>query len=234
MMGSFPQGIATGVVVAAAGLGCGSSGTIPMATGSGVQPIEPSDAPLVYETQRLPHTPADVRFMSGMISHHAQAVLIAGWAASHGASAAVGRLSERIVVGQRDEITLMQNWLRDVGAPVPEGDPADTMTEMSDASHHEMMPGMLTAEELTRLDAARGPAFDRLFLTYMIRHHEGALVMVDELFGSYGAGQNETVFQFASNVYSDQSTEIDRMQRMLAELTAGGADRAAVRPSPRF
>ena len=85
-----------------------------------------------------------------------------------------------------------------------------------------LMPGMLTDEQLAQLDAARGMAFDRLFLTLMIQHHEGAVTMVDELFGSPGAGQDEVVFRFASDVYADQTTEIDRMQKMLAAL-----------PSPR-
>jgi uncharacterized protein (DUF305 family) len=80
-----------------------------------------------------------------------------------------------------------------------------------------LMPGMLTPAELAQLDRARGPEFDRFFLTFMIRHHEGALTMVDELFGSHGAGQDEVVFRFASDVYADQSTEIERMQKMLAQ-----------------
>lgn len=80
------------------------------------------------------------------------------------------------------------------------------------------MPGMLTEAQLAQLDAARGADFDRLFLTFMIQHHRGAVTMVEQLFGSYGAGQDETVFKFASDVNVDQATEIDRMQRMLEEL----------------
>ena len=164
---------------------------------------------------------ADVHFMSGMIPHHAQAVKIAGWAASHGASPAVVRLCERIVVGQRDEIELMQTWLRDRGQPVPPAD-AMRMRMMHDGVAHDMlMPGMLTDEELARLDRARGPEFDRLFLAAMIKHHEGAIGMVDQLFASPGAGQDEVVFRFASDVYADQTTEIEHMSKMLAAMSAG-------------
>jgi uncharacterized protein (DUF305 family) len=115
--------------------------------------------------------PADVAFMSGMIPHHAQAVLIAGWAATHTTRPDVKVLAERIVVGQRDEIALMQTWLKDRSLPVPAADATHHRMVMNGMEHDMLMPGMLTAEELARLNAARGPAFDQLFLTYMIRHH---------------------------------------------------------------
>jgi len=163
--------------------------------------------------------PADVQFMSGMIPHHAQAVKIAGWAESHGASAELQRLTERIVVAQRDEIALMQTWLKAQGLPVPPADATHHTMRMADGTEHRMlMPGMLTDEELGQLDAARGPDYDRLFLAAMIRHHQGAITMVNQLFASDGAGQDETVFRFASDVYADQTTEIDRMQQMLDRL----------------
>ncbi len=164
----------------------------------------------------LKHTPADAHFMSGMIHHHAQAVLIAKWAPSHGASAELQRLCERIVVAQADEIALMRTWLADKGEPVPEATDAGPMKMKHGGMDHEMlMPGMLSADDLKRLDAARGNDFDRLFLVYMIRHHEGAITMVEELFGSAGAAQDETVFRFASDVFADQTTEIRVMQQML-------------------
>jgi uncharacterized protein (DUF305 family) len=172
------------------------------------------------DSARLRYVAADVAFMSGMIHHHAQAVLMAGWAPSHGASQAIRALCERIVVGQRDEIALMQRWLRDRHETVPDGDASHDMMPGMDPSS--MMPGMLTADQLAQLDRARGPEFDRLFLTFMIQHHQGAIVMVDKLFGSQGAGEEEIVFRFASDVYADQTTEIDRMQKMLAVLPAGG------------
>jgi uncharacterized protein (DUF305 family) len=163
-----------------------------------------------------PYNEADVHFMSGMIPHHAQAVLIAGWAASHGARQDVRILCERIVVGQRDEIAMMQTWLGDRGEPVPEATATHMKMKMNGMEHDMLMPGMLTDAELAALDKARGPEFDRMFLIAMIKHHQGAISMVDELFASYGAAQEETIFRFASDVYADQTTEIDRMQKMLA------------------
>jgi uncharacterized protein (DUF305 family) len=156
---------------------------------------------------RPPYTRADVEFMSGMIGHHAQAVVMAGWAPTHGAGASLRALAERIVVGQRDEIALMQTWLRDRNETVPDG-----------VTSHHLMPGMLTAEQLARLDQARGPEFDRLFLAFMIQHHQGAITMVEQLFGANGAAQDETVFKFASDVHVDQITEIEFMSKMLAAL----------------
>jgi len=164
---------------------------------------------------RLPYTDADVDFMSGMIPHHAQAVIMAGWAPSHGARKDVAILCERMVVEQRDEIAMMQNWLRDRGQTVPDAASTRHRMKMNGMEHDMLMPGMLTDEEMAALDRARGPEFDRLFLLGMIRHHQGAIDMVDVLFKSYGAAQDETVFKFASDVYADQSIEIDRMQGML-------------------
>lgn len=168
------------------------------------------------------YTPADVHFMSGMIPHHAQAVLIAGWAATHDAGIAVRTLCERIVVAQKDEIATMQRWLEERGHPVPAADATHLRMTMNGVEHDMLMPGMLDAQALAQLDRSRGVAFDRLFLIAMIRHHEGAVTMVDQLFSSSGgAGQDETVFRLASDIYADQTTEIDRMQTMLAALPGG-------------
>jgi uncharacterized protein (DUF305 family) len=164
---------------------------------------------------RLPYSDADVEFMSGMIPHHAQAVIMAGWAPSHGARPDVAVFCERIVVGQRDEIATMQTWLRDRGEEVPDAASTRHKMKMDGMTHEMLMPGMLSDDEMAALDRARGPEFDRLFLTGMIRHHQGAIDMVDVLFKSYGAAQDETVFKFASDVYADQSTEINRMNEML-------------------
>lgn len=161
---------------------------------------------------------ADIYFMSGMIPHHAQAVLIAGWAPSHGAGERVKLLCERIVVSQRDEIKLMQTWLADRGQEVPPADATHHKMQHGDAVHEMLMPGMLTDEELKQLDAARGTEFDRLFLRFMIKHHQGALTMVKELFASYGAAQDDDVYKFASDVEADQEMEIERMQQMLAAI----------------
>lgn len=166
-------------------------------------------------------TEADLHFMSGMIHHHAQAVLIAKWATTHGASAELQRLCERIVVGQSDEIVLMQTWLKDKGAPVPEATPGPMKMKMGSMTHEMLMPGMLSDDELKALDAARGTDFDKLFLAGMIKHHEGALTMVEELFAAHGAAQDETVFRFASDVFADQTTEIRVMKEMLAVRDKG-------------
>ncbi|MGH7645099.1 MAG: DUF305 domain-containing protein [Gemmatimonadales bacterium] len=166
------------------------------------------------------YTPADVHFMSAMIAHHAQAVLIAGWAATHNAGASVRALCDRTVVGQRDEIVLMQQWLRERNLPVPEGDAShDTRAGVH---HSTPMPGMLTPEQMARLDRASGTEFDRRFLTFMIQHHQGAITMVDELFSSPGGGEEERAFRLASDIFADQSTEIARMQQMLAALPPEG------------
>jgi uncharacterized protein (DUF305 family) len=167
------------------------------------------------DSARKGYTPADVHFMTGMIAHHAQAVLMAGWAPSHGASASLRAMCERIVVGQGDEIVLMQRWLRDRHEMVPAGDATHDMMPGMD---HDLMPGMLTHQQLMQLDSARGTEFDRWFLTFMIQHHMGAITMVNELFGSQGGGEEEIVFRFASDVYADQTTEIARMNRMLDAL----------------
>lgn len=176
------------------------------------------------DSARYPYTTADVRFMSGMIGHHAQAIVMSAWAPSHGANPAVSRLAERIINAQRDEITTMQQWLRDRLQPVPDAQPMkmDAMHDMAGMSMSSMsnalMPGMLTDAQMKALDAAHGKIFDQLFLTFMIQHHRGATSMVKDLFGTDGAAQDETVFKFASDVNVDQTTEIARMELMLVTL----------------
>ena len=170
------------------------------------------------DTGRAPYNAADVQFMSGMIDHHAQAILMAGWAPSHDASASVRALCERVVVGQRDEIAFMQRWLRERGLPVPPGD-ASHGHDMAGMDHAALMPGMLTPDQLGQLDAARGTEFDRLFLKFMIQHHQGAITMVNQLFSANGATLDDLIFKYASDVNVDQTTEINRMGRMLATLS---------------
>ena len=170
------------------------------------------------DSARYPYTEADIRFMSGMISHHAQAIKMAKWAPTHGASPAVIRLTERIINAQTDEITLMGNWLSARRQPVPEPNPDGMKMTMGGEQHVMLMPGMLSEAQMKELDAARGEEFDRLFLTFMIQHHRGAVSMVNELFAAHGAGQDETVFKFASDVQVDQTTEINRMLEMLFAL----------------
>lgn len=156
--------------------------------------------------------------MSGMIAHHSQAIIMARMAPSHGASARIRTLSERIINAQQDEIASMQQWLRDRNQPVPSPDEHDAMMDMSGMDHEMLMPGMLTRAQLEQLDDSRGREFDRLFLTFMIHHHRGAVSMVETLFGTQGAAQDETIFKLASDINVDQTTEIDRMAGMLASL----------------
>jgi uncharacterized protein (DUF305 family) len=165
------------------------------------------------------HTAADVQFMQGMIGHHAQAVVMAAMAPTHGASAQVALFCRKILRSQADEIELMQGWLRDRGERVPDPKDPHAGMDMSMPGHTMLMPGMLTSEQLAELDQARGVAFDRLFLSDMIQHHEGALTMVATLFDSPGAGQTPEIFGFATGVDADQRAEIARMRAMLATIT---------------
>ena len=166
---------------------------------------------------RRPYTKADIEFMSGMIYHHAQAVKMATWCPTHDASKSLQIYCGRVAMAQTAEIGLMSDWLKDRNQPVPDPSAEDDMMDMPGMTHH-TMPGMLTPAQMKQLDAARGKEFDRLFLTFMIQHHRGAISMVDKLFNTPAAGQDEIVFKFANDVQADQSTEIDRMEQMLATL----------------
>lgn len=167
------------------------------------------------EADRSHFTQADVDFMTGMIGHHAQALIMSDLAVPNGASPELQVLAARIINAQNDEIATMQRWLRLRGQDVP-----DPMAAATDHSHHMHMPGMLSAEQLAELEAARGAAFDRLYLTYMIQHHKGAVTMVDTLFSTDGAGQDEDAFRLATDINVDQITEIARMEQMLEALSS--------------
>jgi uncharacterized protein (DUF305 family) len=190
--------------------------------GTAQQPVPAVPEPAAHPAPRMQHTQADVRFMRDMIHHHAQAIVISEWAPTHDAGAEIRTLAERIINAQKDEIASMQKWLRDRGEAVP--DPKAKPAMMQGGAHHEghhTMPGMLTEAQLRELDATRGEEFERLFLRLMIQHHRGAVTMVNELFGSVGAAQDESVFKLAADISADQSSEIARMQRMLAARTLG-------------
>lgn len=179
-------------------------------------------------------TAADVDFMQGMIHHHAQALVMSRLADANGASPSVRTLAARIINAQSDEIATMQNWLRARAQPVPELHEMNgtLMVHMPAGhdGHHAHMPGMLSDAQLAELRAATGAAFDRLFLTFMIQHHKGAVTMVEALFKSDGAGQDEQVFKFASDAQVDQTTEIARMELMLNARQPSGA---SAKPAPR-
>ncbi|HYV96841.1 MAG TPA: DUF305 domain-containing protein [Gemmatimonadaceae bacterium] len=190
-----------------------------VAAGTGLIPVRNGQTELSPAARGpRPYTDADVQFMSGMIHHHAQAVIMAGWAKSHGANPALQRLCERIVNAQSDEIVVMQGWLRDRGKPVPNATDTKMHMTMNGMTHDMLMPGMLSDEEMASLDKARGVEFDRQFLVGMIKHHEGAITMVNEVLAAPGAVQDDLVFKFTNDIYADQTTEIAVMQKMLETL----------------
>ncbi len=165
-----------------------------------------------------PRSLADVRFMQGMIMHHAQAVEMTALIESHTVNKNLRSLGARISSSQSDEIKFMKRWLEAREEPI-----SPTMPEMagmdmsSHASHSMLMPGMLTEKQMEALKKAKGEEFDRLFLTGMIQHHGGALIMVKDLFDTAGAGQDAELFNFATDVDSGQRAEIRIMQTMLGE-----------------
>jgi uncharacterized protein (DUF305 family) len=174
------------------------------------------------DSARLPWTAADVQFMQGMIHHHAQAIEMCKWAPTHGASASVQTLCGRIINAQGDEIALMSQWLKDRRQDVPSPTATTMKMTMNGKEMDMLMPGMLSPEQMHQLDLARGQNWDKMFLQDMIQHHRGAVSMVHDLFETQGAGQDEMVFKFASDVNVDQTTEITRMEKMLFALTIEG------------
>jgi uncharacterized protein (DUF305 family) len=215
-------------IIAVAGCTQPSARSATTAVPSPAQPVSTAEsnraaaARARADSSRRPYTEADIHFVSGMIGHHAQAIAMSQWAESHGASATLRTLAGRIINAQRDDITLMQNWLRDRHQPVPDADPRGMKMDMGGMTHYMAMPGMLTEDQMKQLDAARGTDFDRLFLNFMIQHHRGAVQMVKELLATPGAAQDETIWKLAADVNIDQTTEITRMQQMLALLTIQG------------
>lgn len=219
----------------------GSSGPVP-AAGPRISADSAAALEAIYrarmEESRGRYTEADVRFMTDMIGHHAQAVLMANMAETRASHPAVRTLAARIRNGQVGEIALMQKWLTDRGLPAPEPDlvadsPDEHAGHGAHAGHagraapgpdttHAGMPGMLSPAQLRELAAASGEGFDFLFTSRMIEHHRGAIVMVEALMSADGAAQDPMVFRFASEVQAEQTTEIGRMQRLLATLLGGG------------
>jgi uncharacterized protein (DUF305 family) len=182
-----------------------------------IQPGRPGEASKVVSAEAsvrsgaLPHTAGDTKFMQGMIGHHQQALEMSALVYQNSQSDEMKLLAKRIEVSQIDEINMMKDWLTARRETVPDA-------HAHHAGDHALMPGMLTQAEMKRLASAKGVEFDRLFLQGMIKHHQGALTMVKELFETPGAGQDAEIFAFASDVDADQSMEIDRMAAMLAAL----------------
>lgn len=178
------------------------------------------------DSARMNFSQADVKFMTGMIAHHAQALIMSRLAPENNASPEIQTLASRIINAQKDEIKSMQTWLRDRDQPVPEVhiEGLNLMIHGLGDDHmkmdHTNMAGMLSPAQLKELSEARGEEFDRLFLKYMIDHHKGAVTMVTKLFNTDGAAQDEAAFRLATDIQVDQRTEIARMQLMLDQMTA--------------
>jgi uncharacterized protein (DUF305 family) len=169
-------------------------------------------------------TDADTSFMQGMIMHHSQAVEMVELLRTRGESKELQALGDRIAISQTDEIKYMKQWLEDRGKPTSM--PMDHSMMKHDMKGMDMkgmdmsmpmMPGMLSPQQMKDLEAAKGAAFDHLFLTGMIQHHTGALTMVDELYNTPGAGQDSILFDFATDIDNTQRAEIRIMQAMLAK-----------------
>jgi uncharacterized protein (DUF305 family) len=202
------------IVAIAAGLGvaCRPAGGGPpiVQPGAPGQPNRIISATQAADLSQIAHTDAEIRFIQGMIGHHAQALEMTALIAARTSRADVLMLGKRIEMSQADEIQMMIAWLKTRGLPAPEPHAHHTPGAV-------LMPGMLTSDEMRRLSDAKGAEFDRLFLQSMIRHHEGALTMVDDLFAAAGAAQQSDIFAFATDVDADQRMEIDRMSAMLEE-----------------
>ncbi|HUF75646.1 MAG TPA: DUF305 domain-containing protein [Longimicrobiales bacterium] len=208
----MPAVIAAALTAAVGGQACGG-GPEPS---PGVPPAAAAELEAIYrarvDSALARYTEADARFMTGMIHHHAQALEMAALAPARAASPDVRRLAPRIQTGQEAEIALMRRWLEDRGLPAPEPAAAGA------AGHDLHAPGMLTPEQMQELERATGRNFDRLFLIYMIQHHEGAVARVEQLFATPGAARDASTFRIASGVQVDQRTEIARMEAMLEGL----------------
>ena len=182
----------------------------PGAPGEPVRELSAEDAVKIADTS---YSPADARFMSDMIPHHHQALQMAELVADRTNNPELIDVAGRINASQGDEIEFMQSWLRDRGEPV--SDPT-----AHDAMHtHHSMAGMATPKQMAELAASEGIAFDRLFLALMIRHHEGAVTMVEDLLEQPGSAYDPILFEFTNDVTNDQTTEIERMNALLVSLS---------------
>jgi uncharacterized protein (DUF305 family) len=234
------KAIAAMMISLSAGAGCShvahvatTAPTVPAApaaastvtTATTITTTTTAPATVASSRPRVGYSTADVSFMQGMMGHHAQALVMTALVPSRSRRHDIQLVAQRIELSQRDEIAMMARWLESRHESVPPtGGPHDhaAMAGMSTgasgsatAAPGMLMPGMLTAAELEQLTAATGPAFDHLFLTYMIGHHEGAIVMVTRLFATNGAAQDPEIYRFASDVDADQRAEIARMRTLL-------------------
>ncbi|PWU08013.1 MAG: DUF305 domain-containing protein [Terriglobia bacterium] len=222
LRGPLPDGRGVVSFVCAAllvvGIAAGQQIVQPGAPGQGSKILSPAEAAITLH----PPTDADAEFMQGMIHHHAQAVEMVALLLTRGHDKQLLELGKRISISQTDEIQYMQQWLEDRRLPVPMNHShmnhmAAMKGPMMDMASMPPMPGMLTPQQMQALGKANGRAFDHLFLTGMIQHHTGALVMVQDLFNTAGAGQDNVLYDFATDIDNTQRAEIEIMQRMLKE-----------------
>ena len=184
-----------------------------------IQPGAPGEISQIFDTAELEairglgYSEADVRFMRGMLPHHGQALDMTAMVPTRATTDSFRGMALRMQISQRDEIRLMERWLDEREEEVPAANTHRTMI----TGGMGLMPGMLDPQQMEQLASASGPEFERLFLEFMIMHHEGAITMVQTLFNSSGAGQESLIFKFASDVDADQTIEILRMRRMLDE-----------------
>lgn len=211
-------------ILAAATFGCLLSLTVAAQQAEPAQPVVVQPGAPGQPTRSLPsstkgtlppYSPADVMFMQHMIVHHAQAVEMTALIESHTKNKDVRSLGARISHSQSDEIKFMKRWL--TARAEPTSPPMHAMHGMDMSSHSTLMPGMLSPKQMDALMKAKDEEFDHLFLTGMIQHHNGALIMVTDLFDTAGAGQDAELFNFATDVDSGQRAEIKIMQTMLGE-----------------
>lgn len=174
------------------------------------QPSRLISAEEASDLANLSFTDADVKFMQGMISHHAQAVEMGALVEGRTNREALIAMAQRISISQEDEMSMMRGWLEDRGLDVPDEHAHHSMSE------EDLMPGMLSPEDFAQLTAAEGPQFDSFFLQFMIDHHEGALEMVETLLDQPGSAQDSVIYEFTTDVTADQTSEIERMSAMLA------------------
>jgi uncharacterized protein (DUF305 family) len=216
--------IAIGVALLLAGCGDNSAAEEPAAETAPniVQPGAPGQGSQTLSAEELSKievptfVDADVLFMQGMIHHHAQALRMTALVAKRAAGGEIPLLAERMDISQKSEIEQMQRWLKDRGQEAPVLHPVHHHAHGVGAGT--LMPGMLTEQQLRRLGRARGREFNRLFLTFMIHHHQGALTMVRQLYAANGGAEPESD-AFARHVDADQRIEIARMQQLLAETS---------------
>ena len=200
---------------------CAGTPSVPVGTAGTqiIQPGAPGEMAQAFDTAELEaigglsHSEADVRFMRGMIPHHGQALDMTALVPARATTNGFRSMALRMQISQRDEIRLMERWLTEREEDIP----PPNAHRMMMAGDMALMPGMLSAGQMEQLTSATGQEFERLFLEFMIMHHEGALTMVQTLFNSSGAGQESLIFKFATDVDADQTIEILRMRRMLEE-----------------